>query len=76
MNKLIKDVITEADNETYDAVRVGGLFIVAYYLFLLTLEILSSCENVSVWELSQGVALVLASLGGGIGFKYSQEKRN
>lgn len=76
LNKIVKDLFTEADNETYDMVRAGGMASVIYYLMLVGVELWKGCDHFSIMQLSQSVALVIASFGGVVGFKYAQEKKS
>lgn len=73
IKKMLKDCLTEKDNETFDVVRILGCFAFFSFHGLAFSYIVKSCGNLNFIEIATGMSMLLAVIGAGVTYKYTKE---
>lgn len=70
--KLLKDLITESDNLTYDIARVAGASVVITYLGLAVYSVVWKGQAFDAQSFGIGAGAVIAAMGAAL--RLTQEK--
>ena len=73
MCKMLKDMFTEKDNQTYDVIRVLGAISLMAFIGLAGLELTRHCHDFSLIEFSSGISMIMGVIAGGVTFKQKSE---
>jgi hypothetical protein len=73
MLKIIKDCITERDNQTYDPVRIASLLGFLDYNIVATIHVLHHCANFDFIQYATGLSIIIGMISAGVTYKYIKE---
>lgn len=73
IKKMIMDVLTEKDGQTFCPIRVLGCFSLFSLHVLAFVHIVTSCHSFNYLEIAGGLTMILSAIAAGCTFKYSKE---
>lgn len=73
---VFRTALTEADNSTFDVVKVCGAAAMAFLLALMAFAVIARSQVFNPLEFGGAVGTILAGIGGGCGLKVRTEAIN
>lgn len=73
MLKIIKDCLTERNNETYDPVRICGLFGFLVYNSITIVHAINHCQTFDYIQYATGMSIIIGMISAGVTYKYTKE---
>lgn len=73
LSKILNDVFTEKNQNTYCPVRILGVIGFFAYIFIAYSELIKHCQDFSLSDFSTGIGIILGVFAGGITIKTKTE---
>lgn len=73
LSKVLKDITTTANGETFDVIRIGTMIVTLAYMGLEIANIVALKQPFNAAEFGTGIAAVYAAAGAAIGMKKGDE---
>jgi hypothetical protein len=71
--KVLHDILTEKNAETYCPIRILGIIAFFAYLFIAYTELIRHCVDFSLTDMATGISIILGVIAGGITMKSRSE---